>query len=187
MPYYGYGAFDFNTVMQQWVGIGLFDLILPIILIFTIIFAILQRTRILGGIKGIDSIVALVIGFFAIINPEITAFFIPFFSNLALGIIIIIAFLLIAGLIMPQAEEGQWNTITLFGGVAIFFWVMSRAATYFSGYGLIFSTEWWLNNSWWVVPAILFGLMMAFVVNSSNNQPDQKSFKAWKTLYNPTG
>ena len=61
-PYYSYGFFDFTGVMQQWTSIGLFDIILPIILIFTVVYAILQRTRILGAIKGIDSVVALIVG-----------------------------------------------------------------------------------------------------------------------------
>ena len=172
-PYYNYGFFDFNSVMQQWQSIGLFDIILPIILIFTIIYAILQRTKILGGNKSIDTILALVIAFFSIINGDVSRFLIPLFSNAVLGISIILVFLLIAGLIMPKTPY-EWTGITLIGGIAIFFWVLSRAADYFGGL-IIFSSQWWLNNSWWTVPLILFGILMAFVVNSET--PEEKNQK----------
>ena len=177
-PYYNYGFFDFNSVMQQWQSIGLFDIILPIILIFTIIYAILQRTKILGGNKSIDTILALVIAFFSIINGDVSRFLIPLFSNAVLGISIILVFLLIAGLIMPKTPY-EWTGITLIGGIAIFFWVLSRAADYFGGL-IIFSSQWWLNNSWWTVPLILFGILMAFVVNSET--PEEKKQKLQQKL-----
>jgi len=164
-----YGSyFSFNTVMQQWQSIGLFEIILPIILIFTVVYAILQRTKILGGNKSIDTILALVIGFFAIINGEVSRFMIPLFSNAALGISIILVFLIIMGLILPKTPY-DWPGITLIGGAVIFFWVLSRAADYYGGL-IIFSSQWWGNNTWWLVPLILFGLLMAFVVSSETDE-----------------
>lgn len=181
-PYATYTTFDFNTVMQQWSSIGLFDLVLPIILIFTVVFAILQRVKILGGTKGVDAVVALVISFFAIINPEVSGFFIPLFSNVAIGISILLAFLLIVGLIMGEVDADTWRWISLIGGAAIFFWVMSRAAEYFGGY-IIFSSQWWLSNGWWLVPAILFGVLMAFVVNASPKENKKKDIKALRDFF----
>ena len=164
-PYYSYGVFDFNSIIQQWSSIGLFDIMLPIILIFTLVFAVLERTKLLGGKKEIDAIVALTIGFFAISNVEVTRFFIPLFSNAALGIAILLVFMLIVGLINPRINT-VWPTITLFGGIAIFFWVMSRAASYFGGFGIIFSNEWWMNNAWWLIPLALLITLIALAMKS---------------------
>lgn len=175
-PYsYAGGAFNFNYVLQQWAGVGLFDIILPIVLIFTVVFAILQRIKILGDNKSIDAVVALVIGFFAISNPYVTQLFVPLFSNAALGIMIILVFLLVMGFVMKEYENEGWNQITLIGGFAIFIWLMSRAADYFGGNYLIFSSDWWYNNAWWIVPLVLFGLLMAFVVNGDKPK-EQKNF-----------
>jgi len=174
--YPSYSFFDFNSVMQQWQSIGLFEIILPIILIFTIVFAILQRTKILGGIKGTDTIVALVIGFFGISNPQVTAFFIPLFSHAAMGIAIILVFLLAMALIMPKMPS-SWGDITLIGGIAIFFWVLARASDSYGG-AIIFSSYWWANNGWWLIPLILIGILIAFVVKGESEDERKKKFEA---------
>ena len=168
---YSYGVFNFQSVLQQWSSIGLFDIILPIILIFTVIFAILQRTRILGKSKSIDAVVALVIGFFAISNPYVTQLFIPLFSNAALGLMVLLVFLLVMAFANKEYDRDSWNQITLIGGFVIFIWLMSRAADYFGGDYLIFSSDWWYTNAWWIVPLSLFGLLIAFVVNGDTTKP----------------
>jgi len=174
-PYnYAGGAFNFNYVLQQWAGVGLFDIILPIVLIFTVVFAILQRAKVLGGNKSIDAVVALVIGFFAISNPYVTQLFIPLFSNAALGIMILLIFLLVMGFVAARVDEPGWSKITLTAGFVIFIWLMSRAADYFGGNYLIFSSDWWYNNAWWLVPLILFGLLIGFVVGPEDNEHEKK-------------
>ncbi len=186
-PYYSYGFFDFNAVLQQWASVGLFDIILPIVLIFTLVYAVLERTRILGGRREIDAIVSLVVGFFAISNPEVSRFLLAIFPNATIGIIILLVFLLIVGLVVPEFKQEGFNLITLIGGFAVFFWVMSRAADAFGGYGfIIFSRGWWYNNAWWIVPLALFGLLVSWVVSGGEEgeakAKKKKTQEAFKTL-----
>lgn len=162
MPVFG-SYFDFRTIVMEWSSIGMFDVILPMLLIFTIVYATLQRTKLLGQKKEIDAVVGLVISFFVMGNLEVSRFFLPLFSNAALGIAVLVVFLLLTGLIAGRPGKG-WGTITLIGGISVFLWVMSRAADYFSGYGIIFSSMWWYQNSWWVIPLILVGVIIAVVV-----------------------
>jgi len=166
-------VWDFRTIAMQWSSIGMFDIILPMILIFVVVYAVLQRTKILLGRKEIDAIVALIISFFVIGNPEVSGFFLPLFSNLALGIIVIVAFLLIMGLISGRPGK-QWPNITLWGGIIIFIWIMSRAADYFSGYNLIFSSTWWYSNSYWVIPVILILIVVGVVASTPNTKEEEK-------------
>ena len=162
---YGYGFFDFNSVIQQWNSIGLFDIILPIVLVFTLVFAILQRTKVLGARREIDAVVALVIGFFAVSNPQVTGFLLPLFQNFAVGISIVLVGLLFMGLVLPRQTPFKWSGVMLLFAAVIFFWVMSRASRlYFSDY-IIFSGDWWLLNSWWIIPTALFGIVIAFVMS----------------------
>jgi len=176
MAYFG-GFWDFRSIAMEWSSIGMFDMILPMILIFVVVYAVLQRTRLLMGKKEIDSIVALVISFFVIGNPEVSAFFLPLFSNVALGIIVMVAFLLIMGLITGRPGK-QWQNITMWGGIVIFIWIMSRAADYFSGYSMIFSSTWWYNNSYWVIPLILI-LIVVGVIASSPSEEEEKIKRGW--------
>src|SRR3989344_8794935 len=54
-------------VLDRW---GLTDVILPFILIFAIVFAVMQKTEILGKEKKIHTIIALVLGM-AVVMPHI--------------------------------------------------------------------------------------------------------------------
>jgi|GEM_PF-1457133 len=176
---YSYTLFDFNSIIQQWTSIGVFNVILPMVLIFTVVYAILQRTKILGGKTGIDAIVGLVIGFFAVSNQHITDFFRYLFPNFAIGIVLLIVCALLVGLLAPGIPR-WWNTAMAIGGVLIFFWVVWRAADSFGGY-VIFSSQWWSANAIWVVPLILFGILIAVVMASG--QPRQTpAEKAWEAF-----
>ena len=164
---YGYGFFNFNSVIQQWNALGLFDIILPIVLIFTVVFAILQRTRILGARREIDAIIALTIGFFSVSNPQVTSFLLPLFQNFAVGISMVLVGLLFMGLVLPRRYPFKWNLAFAGFGIVIFFWVISRASSYYFDNSLIFSSAWWLANSWWIIPLVMFAILIAIVVSSS--------------------
>lgn len=180
---FGAQIWDFRTIAMDWSSMGMFDILLPMLLIFTIVYAVLQRTKILGDKQPVNAIVALIVGFFTMGNPQISQFFLPLFSNAALGLAIFAVFLLLMGLIMPGAEEGTWNNITLIGGVAMFFWIMSRAADYFGDY-LIFSRSWWANNAGWIIPLILVIIVIGLVASDSGSKP--KTPKGFQAMYMPT-
>lgn len=62
----------FLRTLQDW---GLIDVLLPFLLIFTIIFAILQKTKILGeDKKNLSVIVAIVVGLLVVV-PHVTGRF----------------------------------------------------------------------------------------------------------------
>src|SRR3989344_935662 len=69
-----------------------FDVIFPVILIFALVFAILQKTKIVGDSLGINSIIAVAVAFMALLSEnviQVVKFIVPWF------IIAIIFFLLI--------------------------------------------------------------------------------------------
>ena len=85
---------------------GLFDVILPFLLIFAIVFAILEKTKILGKNKSnVNSIVALVFALLVITaNKVITAITIAL-PNIALLLVVLISFLLMVGIFAKDADE----------------------------------------------------------------------------------
>lgn len=142
---------DFRYVLSQWQSIGVFDVILPMILIFTVIFAILKKTKILGGLPGIDVIISLVISFLAISNPEVSSFFFSIFSNLGLGIIVLLSVMILLGFAMGGSKKGMY-WLGFLGAVAVFLWVMSRV---FTIYGGNYYPGWFDDNLIWIIPLIL--------------------------------
>ena len=159
---------DFRYVLSQWESIGLFDVILPMILIFTIVFAILKKSKILGGIPGIDAIISIVVAIFSISNPAVSSFFMPIFSNFALGIIVLLSVLLFMGLVFGEKREGMY-WIGILGAVAIFIWIMSRVfSIYGVGYG--YYPDWFSDNLIWIIPLILAVIGIVSVIASGEKK-----------------
>jgi hypothetical protein len=74
------------------------ETILPFLLIFTIVFAILQKSKILGeGKKQIDAIVALVIGLLLISFAQATGIIIQLIPFLAVSLVVILVFMILIG------------------------------------------------------------------------------------------
>ena len=100
--------------------------ILPFVLVFTVVFAILQKSKILGdGKKQIDSLVALVIGLIVISFRNAVGIInslLPFF---AVAMVIILVFLLLMAMVFSDLAKGleidkkvKW-TITILAGISV--------------------------------------------------------------------
>ncbi len=79
-----------GEIVQLWVDIGLYDVILPFLFVYTIVYMVLEQTAILGSRKNIDALVAFCIGFIATASLQTVTALHVFFS--ATG------FLVVAGL-----------------------------------------------------------------------------------------
>lgn len=72
-----------------------FDVIYPVVLVFALVFAILQKTKALGAIKALDAVVAIVVAFTILLSRSIIDlinFMIPWFT---IAIIFFVMLLLI--------------------------------------------------------------------------------------------
>ena len=47
-------AIDFGGVFMELEAMGLFEIMLPFLLVFTVSFAVINRTKIFGDRKGVD-------------------------------------------------------------------------------------------------------------------------------------
>lgn len=156
---------DFRTVIAQWANVGVFDVLLPLLLVFTLIYAILEKSKILGGYRSIDAVVSLIISLFVIANPYVTELFIPIFSKAGLAIIILVAMLIIVGLFMTGEETGKtFKTIGAIGGIGLFIWLLMAMSDYYPGFQwYFFSQYWWMGNASWFIP-LMFGVIFIIVI-----------------------
>ena len=171
---------DFRYVVAQWQSVGVFDIILPVLLIFTLVFAILQKTKLLGSIKGIDAIVALVMAGFSIANPGVTAFFIPIFSNFALGIIILMSAMLLIGLVFGERKAKGIYWIGSIAAIAIFIWILSRV---FSYYGYYPYPGWFSDNLVWIIPVVLAAIAVVVIMSGERTGEKKAGWKAFRESF----
>jgi len=174
-PYYGF--FSFQEIVLQWEQVGVFDIILPLLLIFTVVYAILDRTKIFGEDKrSINAIIAIAISFFSISNLYITAFFKILFTQVALGIAILVAIILLTALLVGSKDQHGWRLIITIMGFLVFIWMFSRAADeYQRYYGIyafgMFTPDWWAANAAWISLLVVIGIVVAVVVSSGSKKP----------------
>lgn len=89
---------------------GLFDVVLPFLFVFTIVFAILEKTFILGKEKdgsprkNLNSVVALVLAFLVIAVNKAVNFLTTALPNIVLLMTIGISFLLLIGVFLKSGE-----------------------------------------------------------------------------------
>ena len=76
------------------------EMVLPFLLTFIVVFAILQKSKILGADKRqIDSLVALVVGLLVVGLPVTRNFIVDFIPWISVGIAVILAFFLLYGFV----------------------------------------------------------------------------------------
>ncbi|MDP3698995.1 MAG: hypothetical protein Q8R47_05400 [Nanoarchaeota archaeon] len=93
--------------------LGVYDVILPFLLVFTIIFAILEKTKIFGidkidgkelPKKNINAMVAFVIAFLVIASTKLVGIINEVMANVVLLIILGVCFLLLVGVFFGDKE-----------------------------------------------------------------------------------
>ena len=91
--------------------LGVYDVILPFLLVFTIIFAILEKTRIFGqekdGMtkKNINAMVAFVVAFLVIASTKLVGVINEVMANVVLLVILGVCFLLLVGVFFSGKDE----------------------------------------------------------------------------------
>lgn len=123
------------NAIQFFQNFGLFDVVLPFLLVFTIIFAILEKTMILGAEdkkpkKNLNSMVAFVVAMMVVASNKIVTAFQVALPNIVLLIVISVSFLMLVGTFAVSGEfdfkakhKGYYAAIVaiLFAGVILIF------------------------------------------------------------------
>jgi hypothetical protein len=90
------------------------QMLLPFLLVFIVVFAILQKSKVLGDGKAqIDSLAALVIGLITITFAYQTGIIVRLMGWLAVGVAVILVFLILYGFVAGDlSKTPDWMKIT---------------------------------------------------------------------------
>lgn len=154
--------------------IGVYDIILPFLLVFTIVFAILEKTKIFGvekvgdkqiTKKNINAMVAFVIAFLVIASTRLVAVINEVMANIVLLLILGVSFLLLVGTFFGDKEF----TLKEFPG-----WITFLMVIMFIGVVAIFlNALGWLNyvfflfenwNAEWAASIIFMVIVIGFII-----------------------
>lgn len=95
------------------------NVILPFLLIFTVIFAILQKTKLLGDKKGIDIIVAVVIGLIFVGVQAVVGFTLKLLPITAALIVVLLSIYLVFGFIGVHQSKALQIALGIIFGIAL--------------------------------------------------------------------
>ena len=158
-----------NTILSHPIFV---ETILPFILVFTIVFAVLQKSKIFGdGKKQIDALVALVTGLIVISFAQATGIIVQIVPFLAVSLVVILVLLLLLGSFAKDPDKLVPGPVRIILIVAVMIAVVvavlyiTNAWTYI--FGFIFtgggSSEIFLNA---VFIAIIVAAVVAVLVKT---------------------
>lgn len=161
---------DIGIILSQWEAAGIFDYLLPFLLIFAIVFGVLNTTNILGSNKGIHIIIAVVVGILALRLNFVSAFFAEVFPRLGVGLAVLLTIMILIGLFVPKNERRYW----LWGLGAIGFIIAIVVITKsFQNYTW-FSFGAYSDYVGWIVGGVLLiGLIIAVAASGNNSNGDK--------------
>ncbi len=154
---------DARSIFYELESMGFYEYILPFMLVFVIVFAILEKTKIFGtegkGPKtNINTVVALIIGFLVLSDPAIVAWMNGYLSRMAFFIVLGIMMLLVVSMFGGGDSFGKGGTVLgIIVALVALLWTLSSGT-----YGV--STPYWFYYIESYLSTILFiGLFVGFI------------------------
>ncbi|MBI2144900.1 hypothetical protein HYU18_01115 [Candidatus Woesearchaeota archaeon] len=160
--------------------LGVFDVVLPFLLIFTIVFAMLEKTKVFGTEKvgsetytkkSLNALAAFAIAFFAVASAKVVDAITQISANVVVLLFAAVFFLMLVGSFQGEKEKGfflekPWNTIFVLIMFIGLFAIFLNAMTVSDGRTWL---EWifgWLgqfSSNVSVATIILIGVVIAFM------------------------
>jgi len=114
------GLMNLTDILNYLADFGVFAYVLPFLLIFAVIFGILERGHVLGANKGVHATIALAVGLLSLQFDYVSEFFATIFPYAGIGIGVVLVALILMGLIANDQQE-KWVKYIWFGIGAIAF------------------------------------------------------------------
>ncbi|RLE47049.1 hypothetical protein DRJ22_00200 [Candidatus Woesearchaeota archaeon] len=128
-------------VLEFFKGIGIYDVVLPFLLVFTITFAILEKTKVFGTEPGpegkgtvtrknLNSMVSFVIAFLVVASSKLVETITKVSSQIVVLLLLVVFFLVLVGTFYSEKDIKE-KGVTLEGGMRILFFAIMLIGTAF--------------------------------------------------------
>ncbi|MBT6689972.1 hypothetical protein HN903_04635 [archaeon] len=138
-----------TDVLNIWNEIGVFSYVIPFLLIFAVVFAILKKTGILGdGNDGILAVIAVAVGLLSLQFDFVSEFFAIIFPRFGIGLSLFLVLLIFLGFFSKDGSEKENKLLLTFAGVigvGTLIWSFGAWEEWsnYGGFGGWFSENFW--------------------------------------------
>lgn len=160
--------FSLYDLYSQWETSGVFDFLLPALLIFAVIFGILTSTGVLGANRGVNFVIAATSALMAMRLQIVSDFFGLLLPGLGIGVAVLVTVLILSGLFLQKANWRQWMPTFFWGGVVIGLIIVISVLNSFAWFGSVWWQVNWVSVVWIVV--IVAILAPLFVTPKTENE-----------------
>jgi len=158
-----------TDVLNIWNDMGVFSYMIPFLLIFAVVYAILDKTKMFSAgsneNKGIIAIIAVSMSLLSLQFDFVSQFFAIIFPRFGIGLSLFLVVLIFLGFFFPELN-GVWS-----GKVAWIGWVVSIGVLIWAlstWGGSYFGVEGWFTDNIWAL--VVFGIIVAviFIITGSS-------------------
>ncbi|MFA5176297.1 MAG: hypothetical protein WC413_03520 [Candidatus Nanoarchaeia archaeon] len=173
------------STLQSLQAMGVYEYLLPFLLVFSIIFALLEKLKILGKDKeenpktNINVVVSFAMGALLIAQPQIVYLINQFLPKVSLMIIVILMFLLVLGM-FGSDYAGDWGGIAMIIALIVcilgIIWAISPSAG-------IYMPTWFHptdeDKAWIILIVTIVVVVAMFTRKPKNESPAKDMVKAF--------
>ncbi len=163
-----FGATTIGGILNQWDKLGVFDYLLPFLLVFAVVFGILSQTEIFGGNRGVWAIISLAAGLLAIQFNYLTIFLNQLFPYFGVGLsIILVALILLNFFVDDENDPNKKQHVRRYILLAISGIILIYVIFYALGEaGIGLSHGWRMQDYESYVPGIILGaILIGFIIS----------------------
>jgi len=160
-------AATITDVLNTWNDLGVFSYVIPFLLIFAVVFAILKKTKILGDDNdGILAIISVALGLLALQFDMVSEFYAIIFPRFGVWLSIFLVAIIFIGFFMPNRKDDEglvYKWIGFVAAAAAILWSLDSWGQWTQfGFGS------WFNENFWAI--VIVGVVLATVIGVTKSK-----------------
>ncbi len=165
-------AVSLTDLIGRWQDLGIYDVALPFLLVFVIVFGILQKVNLFGEkSKNLNAVVALVAGLVFLQNTFLVFTLQRYLARMSFALVVFLMFLLLIGIFAGKYKGLKNGALTTAFVVSIIVMVWALSSEFFGMPGEDDFFQWWdsidpvTKTTFWFVVVII--LVISFALGGS--------------------
>jgi len=160
-----------TDVLNQWQQIGVFSYVLPFLLIFAVVFAIISKTKIGEGNKAVSAIIAMAVGLLSLQFDLVPTFFATIFPRVGVGIAIILAVIILLA-VFYGGDVGHMKWVGYIAAIGVPIWALVNWDWF--GWGDQFGIGFWIQENFWSLAIAAIVIFAIYFISKSPTAPGAK-------------